>query len=383
MKRDPKRGSTAGQRSGDEVHLDEWISPEIADEHGHIRAGKILEWMDVVGVLAATRHCRRQVVTASVDGLELRHSIRVGERVTMTAAVGFTSPRSIGVSVSMRHGLPHLSEPLRSLSGYMTFVALDAGGKALEVPQFRPETPAELVRFREGQLRSEFRKKMVAGDLPALEATEAASAPGPERTLLIRELLKMLPRSFQLPFEPGDRMRPRDRHLSYVHKIEPVHASRLNFHGTLYGGTLMRWIESSAQLSARAYLQGAAVRLSGLHGLTFIRPVEQHVFVHIRSMIVHTAEASLTALVTVDAEDPLAGTRVETLRAFLTYAPEARARGERLPVAPLDRVREDETALFDEVEHRLALQRTILGPGEESDDAARAPPLVRRRRSGT
>lgn len=383
MKRDAERGAGPDERSGDEVHLDEWISPEIADEHGHVRAGKILEWMDVVGVLAATRHCRRQVVTASVDGLELRHSIRVGERVTMTASVAFTSSRSIGVSVSMRHGLLHLSEPLRSLCGYMTFVALDDAGKALPVPQFWPETPSELLRFREGQLRSEFRKKAVAGELAAPDPTAEGAAPGPERTMLIRELLKMLPRSFKLPFEPGDPVRPRDRHLSYVHKIEPVHRSRLNFHGTLYGGTLMRWIESCAQLSARAYMQGRPVRLTGLHGLTFIRPVEQHVFVHIRSMIVHTAEASLTALVTVDAEDPLAAARVETLRAFLTYEPAAEVRGERPDVAPLDCAREEETALFKEVEHRLALQRTILAPEEEAEDAARAQPLARGRRVAT
>jgi acyl-CoA hydrolase len=377
MKSDADPGTRPDERSGGEVHLDEWISPEIADEHGDVRAGKILEWMDVVGVLAATRHCRRMVVTASVDGLEMSHSIRVGERVTMTASVAYTSPRSIGVSVSMRHGLPHLSEPLRSLSGYMTFVALDDAGKALEVPQFRPETPSEILRFREGQLRSEFRKKMTAGELPALDGTGEAFAPGPERTVLIRELLKMLPRSFKLPFDFGDRVRPRDRHLSYVHKIEPVHVSRLNFHGTLYGGTLMRWIESCAQLSARAYLAGAPVRLSGLHGLTFIRPVEQNVFVHIRSMIVHTAEASLTALVTVDAEDPMAGTRAETLRAFLTYEPVAKVHAERLGVAPLDCAREEETALFKEVEHRLALQRTILGTEEEARDANRAQPFAR------
>src|SRR5207245_29505 len=43
-------------RPGSEVHLDEWVTPEIADENGYIRAGTIREWMEAVGVLAATRH---------------------------------------------------------------------------------------------------------------------------------------------------------------------------------------------------------------------------------------------------------------------------------------------------------------------------------------
>src|SRR5580700_10995615 len=87
-----------------EVHLDQWVDPGMADERGQLRAGKILEWMDVVGVLAATRHSRCPVVTVSVDGMELRELVQVGERVTMTATVGFTSSKSLGICVSMVAG---------------------------------------------------------------------------------------------------------------------------------------------------------------------------------------------------------------------------------------------------------------------------------------
>src|SRR5438445_11735861 len=102
------RGEAAPQaeeaRPGPEAHLDEWVAPDIADEQGFLRAGKILEWMDVVGVLSATRHCRRPVVTASVDGMALQKPIRVGERSARTASVAFTSPRSVGVAVCRRPG---------------------------------------------------------------------------------------------------------------------------------------------------------------------------------------------------------------------------------------------------------------------------------------
>jgi acyl-CoA hydrolase len=334
-------------RSRPDAHLDEWVAPDIADEHGFLRAGKILEWMDVVGVLAATRHCRRPVATASVDGIELLHPIRVGERLTMTAALGHTSERSIGVSVSMRHG-KHAAEQ-RSLTGYMTFIALDAHGKPAPVPQFRAETPEEVARFREGNLRREFRKKLLAGQLPAPPPR------GREQTLFALELLKLLPRTFPRLFDRIEVPEPRRRHLSYVHKIEPVRASKLNFHGTLYGGTLMRWIEATANLSARAYLDGAPVRLCGLHGLTFIRPVRRHVFVHIRSVVAHTANESLTVLVNVEAEQPLVGEQEETLRAFLTYVP----LDAKLRIPQLECVGDEEQAAFDEVEHRLALQRSL------------------------
>jgi acyl-CoA hydrolase len=344
------------QRPGQEVHLDEWVAPDIADERGYLRAGKVLEWMDVVGVLAATRHCGRPVVTASVDGMELATPVRVGDRATMTAQVAHTSERSVGVAISMRHGV----------DAYMTFVALDETGRATRVPQFLPQTPAEQTRFREGALRREFRKKLAAGELGPLLPADAQAAGGAggagsvgadvDARLLLREWLKTLPR-LMLPWERESResQKPRTRHLSYIHKIEPIRVGALNFHGTLYGGTLMRWLESAASLSARAYNGGAAVRLASLDGLTFIRPAPRDLFVHIRSVVVHAAAPVVTVLVNVSAEDPVAGAHVEILRAFLSYVP----LDEQTRVLPLDCSGEEELLLFEEVEQRRALQRQL------------------------
>jgi acyl-CoA hydrolase len=332
------------------VHLDEWVAPEVADEHGYLRAGKILEWMDVVGVLAATRHCRNPVVTASVDGLELTSPIKLGERVTMTAEVACTSARSIGVAVSMRHG--EGSTPHHGVEGYMTFVAPDDTGRLVDVPQLVPQTPDEMARFREGVLRREFRQKLASGQLSPMNEGEVDEK---ARPIFIRELLKMFPRTFRLPWDRGPAARP--RHHSYVHKIEMVRASKLNFHGTLYGGTLMRWIETAANLSARAHLGGGAVRMIGLHGLTFIKPTASNLFVHIRAAVVHTTASSLTTLVTVQAEDVFNSQFTDTLRAFLTFALLPERDKTRIP--PLDCTTDDERALAAEVEHRLALQRQL------------------------
>src|SRR5262249_55807278 len=176
------------RRPGNEVHLDEWVSPAICDPEGFLKAGKVLEWMDVVGVLAATRHCRRPVVTASVDGVELRDPIRVGEHVALRAAVAYTSDRSMGVRGVMTASGPDARPVREVLVAYGTFVGLDEAGKPVQVPQLRPETPAERAAFREGHLRREFRRKLESG---ALNGT----APGDpftglteqERPLLVRE----------------------------------------------------------------------------------------------------------------------------------------------------------------------------------------------------
>lgn len=335
---------------GSLVHLDEWVAPDIADERGYLRPGKVLEWMDVVGVVAAARHCRLPVVTASVDGMVMRDPIPVGSRVTMSAALAHTSERSIGVSVSMTQGRENAQDRL-VLNAYMSFVAVSEDGTPARVPQFVPETPAEITRFREGNLRREFRRKLAVGAMAIPVPVERPA--DRETTLYIREFLKAFPRALRLPW---DRARPaQGREASYVHTIEPVRGGQLNFHGTLYGGTLMRWLETNASMSARAYLGGAAARMVGLHGLTFLRPVRPNRFVHIQSVVVHTTGDSLTVLVSVQAEDPIAGGHEDTLRAFLTYAPVEPS----VSPAPVTCKTDDERAVFDEVEHRLALQRTI------------------------
>lgn len=341
----PQHGST--------VHLDQWVTPSGADERGYLRAGQVLEWMDVVGVVAAARHCRMPVVTVSVDGMVMRDPIRVGERVTMTAALAHTSERSIGVSVSMlpRRGDADDARPV--LDAFMSFVAVDEEGVAQRVPPFVPQTPSEVARFREGSLRREFRRKLAAGakDVPLPATGQPADR---ETTLYIREFLKSFPRALRFPWERAERKAAQGRAGSYVHTIEPVRAATLNFHGTLYGGTLMHWIEANASLSARAYLDGEPARMIGLHGLTFLRPVRPNRFVHIQSVVVHTAADSLTVLVNVQAEDPVAGEHEDTLRALLTYAPAT-------PTSPrsLGCSTDEERAVFDEVERRLALQRLI------------------------
>jgi acyl-CoA hydrolase len=351
-------------RSGSEVHLDEWVSPEVADERGLLRAGTILEWMDVVGVLAASRHCQRPVVTASIDGMELRDPIRVGERVAMTARVAYTSEHSVGVSVKMDHDDGKASVPRPTLEAYMTFVPLDRRGRAVGVPRFSPQTPAERARFREGELRREFRRRL-QGPVPASAEPSALLDGGvaeKDWPLLVREWMARLPRYLRMPWERGDSQRRRTRNRSYVHKIEPVRLSALNFHGTLYGGFLMRWSEGCANLSARAYADGASMRCTGLHGLSFLRPVDRDRFVHLRSVVVHTTESSLTSLVSVQSEDPTEGQYVENLRAFFRYAPlEAAVR-----IAPLECQSDEERALFDEVDKRMALQRRLVPLPEQA-----------------
>jgi len=308
------------QRRGAQVHLDEWVAPELADEQGLLRAGKVLEWMDVAGALAASRHCRLPVVTASVDGTLMGKPIPVGAGLTMTASIGHTSERSMGVIVSITRHASRGAGVETVLDAFMSFVAIDSQCRAQAVPQFRPESSAEMARYREGELRREFRRalpsRLALGGSEAESGRAAANEDG--ATASVAKPWSFLARGPR-PETPSSGSDLRRR--SYIHKIELVRTGKLNFVGTLYGGTLMRWIETTASLSARAYLGGAPARLVGLHGLAFQKPVRPNRFIHIQSVVAHTARTRLTVSVKVQAEEPLEGPNEDALQALLTYAP--------------------------------------------------------------
>jgi acyl-CoA hydrolase len=337
--------------AGADIHLDEWIAPELADENGLLRVGHILEWMDVGGVLAATRYCRTTCVTASVGGVELYRPIEVGEHVSMTARVAHTSRRTIGVHVSLRaRGRKLLSES-EVLSAYMTFVpraASDAGTRR-EIKPWTPMTPRDRALHREGELRREFRQKLAAG---AFSDEAAQGEPRRERVTLrslARDVRRIVP---LLPDPPV--VGTHSPELSYVHRIEWVLDSTLNTHGTLYGGKFMRWIENAACLSARAFTDTPMV-VQAVHGLDFLRPVNKHLFLHTHAMAVRSDPGSVTIRVEVASEDPTTGQVEQSLHGFFTYRP----LDPRVAVAELDVHTDAERALCTEATHHLAFSRRL------------------------
>jgi len=294
-----------------EVHLDEWIAPEQVDDNGLLRVGRILEWMDVAGALAACRYSRRACVTASVNGVDISRPIEVGEHVSMQARVTYTSRRSMGVHVSLRaRGTKLLSES-EVMSAYMTFLPGDGG----EVTPWTPLSPRDRALHREGELRREFRQKLAAGDVIDVDDVQGFRL----GRVSLRELARDVRRIVPFVADVG-RASSRSPATSYVHRIEPVMDGSLNMHGTLYGGTLMRWIENAASLSARAYTNSSMV-VSGVHGLDFLKPVSPHVFLHTHAMAVRADKASVTIRVEVTSENPTNASVEHCLRSYFTYRP--------------------------------------------------------------
>lgn len=128
-----------------------------------------MSWIDVAAAIAAGRHARRIVVTASIDALHFMAPVRVGHVVEIKAIVNFVSRTSMEVGVRVDSENLITGEKTHNVSAYTTFVALDSDGKPTPVPPLDPHSPDERRRYAGGQKRKESRLKL-AQELSAQDA---------------------------------------------------------------------------------------------------------------------------------------------------------------------------------------------------------------------
>ncbi|MDQ0188950.1 acyl-CoA thioesterase [Alicyclobacillus cycloheptanicus] len=123
--------------------LTDHVLPPDTNYHNTIFGGKVMAYIDKVSAMAAMRHCRMPVVTASMDSMDFLAPIKLGQAIYVEAFVTWTHHTSMEVFVSVE--AEDLLTGERQLTGtsYLTFVALDENGKPCPVPPVMPETEEE------------------------------------------------------------------------------------------------------------------------------------------------------------------------------------------------------------------------------------------------
>jgi acyl-CoA hydrolase len=124
----------------------EIMMPQHANNLGHVFGGVILSMMDRAAAVAAIRHARGTCVTVSVDRVDFREPIHLGELVIMKSSVNYAGRTSVEVGVRVEAENMFTGVRRHTNSCYLTFVAVDADGRPVEVPQVEPETAEELRR---------------------------------------------------------------------------------------------------------------------------------------------------------------------------------------------------------------------------------------------
>src|SRR5678816_3587012 len=124
----------------------ELMMPGDANNLGHVFGGVILAMMDKTAAIAAFRHSRASVVTVSIDRVDFREPIHLGDLVVMKASINYVGKTSMEVGVRVEAEDMLTGNRRHTNSCYLTFVAVDRNGRPLEVPELVPESPDELRR---------------------------------------------------------------------------------------------------------------------------------------------------------------------------------------------------------------------------------------------
>src|SRR5438552_3032256 len=136
----------------------EIVLPNDANPLGALLGGRLMHWIDMAGALAAHRHSRNYVVTASIDHMDFHTPVHVGDMVILRSSVNrvFHTSMEVGVKVFVENYL--LDQCQHVSSAYLTFVAIDAGGRHLPVPAVIPETDEQRRRYEDAGRRRDIRR---------------------------------------------------------------------------------------------------------------------------------------------------------------------------------------------------------------------------------
>ncbi len=136
----------------------EIVLPNDANPVNTLLGGRLMHWIDVAGALAAHRHSRNYVVTASIDHLDFLVPVHVGDLVILRSSVNrvFHTSMEVGVKVWVENYIADQCQHVSS--AYLTFVAVDAAGRHLPVPPVVPETEEQQRRYDDAGRRREMRR---------------------------------------------------------------------------------------------------------------------------------------------------------------------------------------------------------------------------------
>ncbi|HZV86424.1 MAG TPA: acyl-CoA thioesterase [Candidatus Binatus sp.] len=147
--------------SASRSEMTEIVLPAQTNPLGKLLGGQVMHLVDMVAAMAAHRHSNSYVVTASVDYIDFRNPINLGEIVNLKSQVNrvFRTSMEVGVEVYSENAMT--GERKHTTSAYVTFVAIDEYTRLPKpVAPLILKTAEERQRFREAAKRRKVRLAM-------------------------------------------------------------------------------------------------------------------------------------------------------------------------------------------------------------------------------
>jgi len=144
------------------IEMNQLVLPQHTNSLGNAFGGTIMSWIDICAAMAAQRHARQVVVTASMDRLDFLAPIKSGQLVNLRSSVNYVGRTSMEVGVRVEAEDTLTGARVHAASAYLTFVAIDGDGRASPVRPMTPATSDEKLRWQEAEARRHQRLALAA-----------------------------------------------------------------------------------------------------------------------------------------------------------------------------------------------------------------------------
>lgn len=154
--RPPDSSSEAGtpkRASESATEMVQVVLPNDANPLGFILGGTVMHLIDIAAAIAAHRHTRAPLVTASVDGLQFLHPIKVGDLIILNARVTATFRTSLEVEVDVQSEEALTGRRRLTSHAFLTFVTVKRDGQRVPVRPLLLETEEDRKKEKEAGVR--------------------------------------------------------------------------------------------------------------------------------------------------------------------------------------------------------------------------------------
>ncbi len=111
------------------IQMFHYVFPEFANPLGTLHGGRLMNWIMIIGGLAASRIAKGSTVLGTTDSIDFINPVKIGETVVLDSWVEYVGKSSLEVGVRVHSENPETGEKKFTTSSYLAYVAVDKDGK--------------------------------------------------------------------------------------------------------------------------------------------------------------------------------------------------------------------------------------------------------------
>ncbi|OZV11781.1 hypothetical protein CIW83_13035 [Tissierella sp. P1] len=134
--------------------------------YGNVHGGELMKLVDIAAGMAATKHCKGQVVTARVDEVVFHRPVHVGNIVKCIGQLAYVGKSSMQIIVNiLASSIENYSEWETALTAFVTMVHM-VDNKSAKVPELIVTTKEEEEIYKLGEKKyKEIKDKYIKSEI--------------------------------------------------------------------------------------------------------------------------------------------------------------------------------------------------------------------------